>query len=781
MTNPIRGKGTCTVFARLSALNWSNVRLISVREIRDQLRDRRTLFVIAVLPLVLYPLLAMSVLQISQFRHDQPSRVAVVGAGQLSAADMPPLFESVDDQRQFSAALFETGEEATQSLLARRIEGRLFELVFDPPESQGGSGDLRIRTQELVRGGLYDAVLYFPPGFARHLAESRARMAAHRKQADAVAVPSQAQTPAVDSPEIIFTEASDKSQLAFDRLDTVLMRWMAKVGAKNLADNGLPLTAVRPFDIKGENVSAESQGRAATVWSKVLPVLLLLWALTGAFYPAIDLCAGEKERGTLETLLCSPADRSEIVLGKLLTIMLFSAITALLNLVSGGITSWLMLNQMMGMGFPSPLAIVWLLIALVPVSALFSALALALAAFARSSKEGQYYLMPLLLITTPLAVLPAAPGVELTLGNSLIPVTGIVLLLRSLLEGNYWQAVQFAPPVIAVTLACCLLSLRWAVDQFNSESVLFRESERLDMGLWLHHLMRDREPTPTVPAAVFCGVVILLVRFFLGTSLPTPNDFHSLAIQALVVQLTVILTPALLMTVMLTNSPRQTLLLRWPRWSTLIAAALLAVALHPVVTSLQEVVNYLYPVSEEVKQALAKLLQGSPRLWQLILAMAVAPAICEELAFRGFILSGFRHLGHRGRAIIWSAVFFGLTHAILQQSLIACLVGVVIGLLAVQTGSILPGMVYHVVHNTLAFLPSGIAHDAFESHPYLTWIFPEAGTQDLVHYWPAVLGGAVVAALLIAWFCRLPWRRSSEESLQEAIDRGSQNEEPGNP
>ena len=65
---------------------------------------------------------------------------------------------------------------------------------------------------------------------------------------------------------------------------------------------------------------------------------------------------------------------------------------------------------------------------------------LALAALARSTTEGQYYLVPLLLVTMPLAVLPMAPGVELTLGNSLIPVTGVVLLLRSMIEGNYWPA-----------------------------------------------------------------------------------------------------------------------------------------------------------------------------------------------------------------------------------------------------------------------------------------------------------------------------------------------------
>ena len=249
---------------------------------------------------------------------------------------------------------------------------------------------------------------------------------------------------------------------------------------------------------------------------------MLIWALTGAFYPAIDLCAGEKERGTLETLLCSPAERTEIVTGKLLAVMLFSIATSLLNMASLGVTGLLVMRQFGGLGAPGiptglpPLAsLAWLVLALVPASALFSALCLALAAFARSSKEGQYYLMPLVLVTMPLMVLPMAPGVELTLGNSLIPLTGLILLLRMLLEGNLREALPFIPPVAIVTLLCCRIAMRWAADQFDSEQVLFRESERWDMRLWFKHLRRDRGDTPTVAAGVACGVLILVVQFVL--------------------------------------------------------------------------------------------------------------------------------------------------------------------------------------------------------------------------------------------------------------------------
>ena len=305
---------------------------------------------------------------------------------------------------------------------------------------------------------------YFPPDFARRL--EAFREAVRRQTWDHGA--GQARNEAtvrleVPSPEIIHSTANEKSDLAFARLAGVLQRWSEQIGEDNLIESGMPKIAARPFLVGNADV-ADAKHRGASFWARILPVLLLLWALTGAFYPAIDLCAGEKERGTLETLLCSPAARSEIVVGKLLTIMLFSMITVVLNLLSMGITGWLVLTQMPGLGLPPPAAIAALAVALVPMSALFSTLCLGLAAFARSTKEGQYYLMPLLCVALPLVVLPMSPGVELNLGQSLIPVTGVVLLLRSVLEGNYWQAARFSPVVAMVTLrpACCRFAGRWS-------------------------------------------------------------------------------------------------------------------------------------------------------------------------------------------------------------------------------------------------------------------------------------------------------------------------------
>ncbi len=743
-------------------MTLANVKLILVREVRDQLRDRRTLFMIAVLPILLYPLLGLSMFQVSQFMQEQPTRVLVVGAPDL--AGLPPLFKG----NHFDELVF---------LDPSKLE--LLELTFvpDQPDAEGsGVSDARAEAQQQLLSNQCEAVLYFPPDFGQQLdafreaIRQRAESRRSRHTNAESTVPLQ-----VPRPEVLYTSANDKSQIAHARLLTVLERWTEQIGDDNLATSGVPKIAARPFLVESADV-ADPEHREASMWSKILPVLMLLWALTGAFYPAVDLCAGEKERGTLETLLCSPALRSEIVVGKLVTVMLFSIFTAVLNLLSMGMTGCVVSTQLPGLSAPPLTAIVALLIALVPISALFSALCLALAAFARSSKEGQYYLMPVLLVTMPLVILPMSPGVDLNLGNSLIPVTGVVLLLRSVFEGNYWQALQFTPAVAAVTLLACLLSIRWAVEQFNAESVLFRESERLELGLWVRHLLRDRRPTPTVAAAAFCGVIILVVNFFLSLTQTQVNGFGDLARAALTTQIAAIAVPTLLLTALLTSSPRQTLLLKRPSWLTVPAAALLAVSLHPMSNILQSVVGHLYPVNNSILPALehvSSLFQQSG-FWPLVAIIAVAPAVCEELAFRGFILSGFRHMGHKWHAIIFSAALFGITHGVLQQSLIACLLGTLLGFLAVQTGSILPCMTFHVVHNTLAVTNGRITSAMIPDDSPLRYLFSPSESGGCTFGWPVMIVGSAIALLIVWWFARLSGQPSAEEQLTAAIKQGRQ-------
>lgn len=781
-------------------MNWRNVRLIYAREIRDQLRDRRTLFMIAVLPLILYPLLGMSVFQLTQFVRKSEPKVLVIGSEQLSARDdLPQLF----DKSQFATDLagdakvaewlhleFAKRSEPATSTTAEKDEQSA---AVQPTPTEHAKvislhdRDLQ-RAEDQLKSGDVQVVLNFPSDFGERLRELRAQVKASAagkgKKPNEVAAPV-----AIPEPQLMFNSGKEKSRVAHRQVEQILDAWKAQIVRENLLASRVPANVAKPFELQPHDV-AEQQQRQALMWSKILPFVLFIWALTGAFYPAVDLCAGEKERGTLETLLSSPAKRIEIVWGKLLTVMTFSSATALLNLLSLGMTSRYVVSQLnsmpigdVGQNFDLPplVSLLWLVAALLPMSALFSALCLACAAFARSTKEGQYYLMPLFLVSMPLMMLPLAPGTDLNLGNALIPITGVILLVMSLVQSEYAVALRYFIPVCGMTIICCHLAIRWAVYQFNQESVLFRESERLDPKRWLVHLVRDRRDTPSLAEAFFCIVLIFIIQFFmrvaLATHVPANPGFGFFALALFISQVVCIALPALLMALILTGRPLKTLLLaKPPSVTACIVAVLLAAMLHPFGIQLVQWIGLLYPIQDSMRDELKfmeGMVNGAPVAWLPYLVMAVLPAICEELAFRGFILSGLRHLGSKWWAICISAVFFGLAHGFVQQSLSAAAIGMVIGYVAVQTGSIIPCMLFHMTYNGLMFAtqywPSLI-----ERQPALAKLFREPGSNQLLYSWPVIVAGLAGATLLLLWLRRLPYQATREEQISDARSRQAQ-------
>ncbi len=331
---------------------------------------------------------------------------------------------------------------------------------------------------------------------------------------------------------IKYNSIDEPSQITGLRLKEMLDRWRKSIVASRLKRDQKTQSYTEPITVKSEDVATASEV-GGNVWSRLFPFLLVMMSLTGAFYPAVDLCAGEKERGTMETLLISPASRAEIVAGKFLTIMLASVITALLNLVSMGLTGIQLANRFGGIALapgrrpaisaltpPTLQAAFWMIVLLIPLAAFFSAVCLALAILARSMKEGQYYMTPLYLVCIPLVFLTLAPEIELNLFISLLPITGVALLLKALILEKYDVAARFFLPVMIPTLVYAAVALRWAVDQFQREEVLFREAEHFSVGSWLRHLFRDREPTPTGGQATLCFALMFSATWFLLQYLP---------------------------------------------------------------------------------------------------------------------------------------------------------------------------------------------------------------------------------------------------------------------
>jgi sodium transport system permease protein len=404
-----------------------------------------------------------------------------------------------------------------------------------------------------------------------------------------------------------------------------------------------------------------------------------------------------------------------------------------------------------------------MILLLIPLAAFFSAVCVALAVLARSMKEGQYYMTPLYLICMPLVFLTLMPGIELDLFYSLVPITGVALLLRALILGNYDVALRFFLPVLVPTLVYAAVALRWAVDQFQREDVLFRESEQFSLSAWIRHLLRDREPIPTGGEAVLCFALILTSTWFLMLYLARQGA--DLALGSVVAGQWIILLPPVIMAFFLTSGPKRTLRLKWPETRYLLLAVALVLALNPLVNELRPVVESLFPVSSLIKSSLAQLMSQVPGLGTSIVIFALIPAICEEFAFRGFILSGLEH-GHRTHsAILLSALMFGFLHVLLslfQQLFNATLLGVVLGLLAVRSRSIVPGIVFHFINNGLAVALGSVVHASWAA-AVVPWIYrnPDEGLYH--RQW------IVVSALLSGALLFTLWKSQSHRSDRLAL------------
>ena len=774
-------------------VQWRNVKLVFLRELRDQLRDRRTLFMVFILPLLLYPTLGIGMMELTLLFSEKQRTLVLLGEEHLPP---PPLVEGdhfvralfTDPQharklRVITAAsirgaksangkpdpaivrwhtLLRRGEALAEKLKHRDVlRARLHEL-----EREKRGADASRMRHELIEyqnklaedfaGSEIQTLVIIPRDFKPHVERVNSQLSSRGARTDIEDYP---------RPIVIHNKADEESMAAYIGVSDAFKAWEDKILTQRLELAGLPKTLPKPVNPVREDLASEAQ-IGAVMWSKLFPALLVIMSMTGAFYPAIDLCAGEKERGTMETLLICPAKRIEIVFGKFLTVMCFSVSTAVLNLISIGMTGKHMASLMQRTPgvhmagppeFPPWYALCWIIVLLLPLAAMFSALCLSLATFARSSKEGQYYLTPLLMVTLGLTVFCVSPGIELNLFYSVMPIAGVALLLKGiLLNPQDMMVYAYAIPVLATSIGYSLLALWWSVDQFQREEVLFREAERFELKLWLRHLMRDKEPLPTFAHAMFCFVLIMMLQFasFKYLSRAAMNGAGELDTAQtmkvmLVQQLALIASPALMMGIMLTTSVWQTFRFRLPSFQMLGLASLLAISAHPLSLMLAASLQWFFP---PLPDGIAQLTHGmgDPRqpLWMIILPFAIAPAFCEEVAFRGFMLSGLGRHGRTWLAIIISSLAFGIMHMIPQQVFNAALLGIVLGIVATRSQSLWPCVAFHFIFNSLAVMHGRIGRQfGAELPPSLFYTVDDLG--QILYQPPTLLISALLFGLCL--------------------------------
>ena len=207
-------------------------------------------------------------------------------------------------------------------------------------------------------------------------------------------------------------------------------------------------------------------------------------------------------------------------------------------------------------------------------------------------------------------------------------------------------------------------------------------------------------------------------------------------IQILIVQqIALIATPALIMGMILTTSIRRTFSLRWPGFRRLLCAALLPLTLHPLTTELVMSLQWFFPPLPPGMAELTSHLKNA-NVWLVILAFAVTPAICEEIAFRGFLLAGFRRMGRVRLAIVLSSCAFGIIHMIPHQVFNATLLGLILGAMCVRNRSLFPGIVFHFVYNSLGILHGRFGDVVPTGH---AWSFFFRFEDGSLRYQPALL------------------------------------------
>jgi sodium transport system permease protein len=392
------------------------------KELLDQLRDRRTLISMIVIPILLFPVLVIGTgYLLSQWKErTEREKIPIM---LLGAEHAPALAEFLRAKEKF---------------------------------------DLRAPT----------------PGYAALISAKELRAAVEFPAHFEAALQSADGTPPT---VVIYYYAGElRSRMAVGELQDALGEYTSQRVRERLAGRGVSPHLLNLFETEEKNVASAERVSGAVLGGLIF-YLIALMSLTGAMYPAIDLTAGEKERGTIEAILASPATRTELVVGKFLAVFVISIASALLSLASLAATFSFPLLSTLALreGTQSQLSLVIsakavaaVFLMVLPLAGMFAALLLTVSVLAKSYKEAQSYVTPLLVVIVVPVVGSLLPGVDLNARLALVPVLNVGLVSKEILTGSYpWAYIGL---IFASSSVYAAAALFVAVRAFQRESVLFR-------------------------------------------------------------------------------------------------------------------------------------------------------------------------------------------------------------------------------------------------------------------------------------------------------------------
>lgn len=693
-------------------LNWSTFGTLYRTELRMVVRDRRLLLTSVVLPILVMPLMFLgsnwSLKKREATLQSTVCRYAVKGpeAGWVRELMRRTRERLAAEPKGTNAAPF-AFEEVICTNATTALEQGEIHVILEGRKAEG------------------DPLPAAPK--ATNAAPSRST-AAHPK-AESGSRPGSVPLPPPRFLRLVFRGDHDESVTCAHRMQEALEDTRRAERVALLLERGLPVPPDRMAVVSLVDVATPGQVAGVNL-GRVLTLLLVLFMLTGGAVVALDSLAGEKERGTLETLLTTGATRLEIVLAKHLLIVTVALAITLVQVA----------NLLVYVGFrlvpiPGTLAAavtpgtaVLLLLLFLPVAALASGILLLASGRARTYKEAQFYFFPLFLLGLLPAVAPLLPGLPLRSAIVVVPIANVAVAVREVLIGSFdW-------PMLALAWLTTAAAAAW-----TTRGVLgFLSAERL-----ITASDRDQVEFLGGPALfrrrVWAWFAVLWATLLVVSSYLEKADIR---LQLLVNLVGVFFLGSLLMLRTYRLDPRQALALRWPRPAVWLGVVFAVPGGMLAAIGAFRLLNRLIPVPPQVLEGFQQnLLPQNIPLVELLFFLSVLPAIFEEVAFRGLLLHGL--VGRFGPVTValLVGVVFGLFHlALFRFAPTACL-GVMLAAVTLLTGSIYPAILWHFLSNLGGVLAASfdipLAH--LDAGAYLT------GT------------GILAAAFWILWRNRTPY------------------------
>ncbi|OYT72531.1 MAG: hypothetical protein CFK52_04865 [Chloracidobacterium sp. CP2_5A] len=396
--------------------SWQRIGCVYAKEMRETLRDKRVLFGVFISPLLLTPLLLVVIGYFANRKavEDKAEVLAVALSGAPAA-----LRAALERDASLSVVVADNGGDPADALVQRR---RARVALIAPAESE----------QILAANGTLPL-------------------------------------------ELIFDPSNEKSISAMRRVQDALDEFNRATTSERLKRLNLDTSLITPTTLRKRSVASD-KNIGGLILGAVLPYLIVLTAAFGGMTSAFDLGAGEKERGTMETLLVSPATRTEIILGKTLTITTVSfasAIFTIIGLVGSfviGLSYFAQLTQ--GKIAISYAAVAVMTLVTLPLTLFTSSLLMILSSFARNQKEAQSYSLPFVMVVILPALLSLFVGDENPLGMSVIPLLNCALAIKQALSGSLTLGFFALTFVSSAVYAAIAIAAGTAL--FNREEILFR-------------------------------------------------------------------------------------------------------------------------------------------------------------------------------------------------------------------------------------------------------------------------------------------------------------------